>query len=357
MSTTIVFACKSNSCRSQMAEGWAQKWIKAERLSLENRAEDEDVGDRQLLRAFLDGLLVVSVALDESSISNGKGSIDPSPSSIPLSSSPTSSFTTSFPVCSTVSRQIETASRQIECVTCDGELCTSSLQRRKPPKEKAIQAMATGGVDISSYYAKTFGEILPFIANNHRQQNVINMNKQQLIDLSVKDWKGYISFTGLCRVLETASREMGMAYAGVAREDYDRSSGSITVKETADQRSSDKDETPVVDNLIVLCSCPDSLKRQLSDLSKETLDWDIDPPSAAARSGEGDGAYLRVSRHIREKVDVFMDELKRCAMMVDDNNDIDRCHVELSGNNSKISTLALPLPGMSIKPSLVLKLE
>ena len=25
---TIVFACKSNTCRSQMAEGWAREWIR-----------------------------------------------------------------------------------------------------------------------------------------------------------------------------------------------------------------------------------------------------------------------------------------------------------------------------------------
>ena len=27
MSTTVVFACKSNSCRSQMAEGWVSKMV------------------------------------------------------------------------------------------------------------------------------------------------------------------------------------------------------------------------------------------------------------------------------------------------------------------------------------------
>ena len=60
--------------------------------------------------------------------------------------------------------------------------------------------------------------------------------------------------------------EIGMAFGGVAREEDDRSSGSIAVEGTVNQRPSDKDETQVVDYLIVLFSCSDSLKRQLSDL-------------------------------------------------------------------------------------------
>jgi len=307
MSTTIVFACKSNSCRSQMAEAWAQEWIKAERLGVENRTighiGDED--DRQL-RAFLDGLMVVSVALDESSVANNeKSSMDTSISYIGtplnrLSSSPTSSLTSHFEASSNSARQ---------CVTCDGEMCTSTSQRRRP-KEKAIQAMARDGVDISPYYAKTFSEVLPFVVSHHRRQTSDLFIKHQ-IDLGLKNWKSHLSFAGLRRVLESASREMGMAFAGIVRDD-DRSE-SIAVEETDNERISEC----VVDNLIVLCSCPASLKRQLSELSKETLDWDIDPPTAAARAGEGDGAYLRVSRQIREKVHNFMNQMKRGAMLVD----------------------------------------
>eukprot|EP00571_Detonula_confervacea_P007164 CAMPEP_0172328074 /NCGR_PEP_ID=MMETSP1058-20130122/60162_1 /TAXON_ID=83371 /ORGANISM="Detonula confervacea, Strain CCMP 353" /LENGTH=369 /DNA_ID=CAMNT_0013045171 /DNA_START=83 /DNA_END=1192 /DNA_ORIENTATION=+ len=358
MSTTIVFACKSNSCRSQMAEAWAQEWIKAERLGVENRTighiGDED--DRQL-RAFLDGLMVVSVALDESSVANNeKSSMDTSISYIGtplnrLSSSPTSSLTSHFEASSNSARQ---------CVTCDGEMCTSTSQRRRP-KEKAIQAMARDGVDISPYYAKTFSEVLPFVVSHHRRQTSDLFIKHQ-IDLGLKNWKSHLSFAGLRRVLESASREMGMAFAGIVRDD-DRSE-SIAVEETDNERTSECDNTQivdnlivlcscpaslkrqlselsketldwrsesiaveetdnerisecVVDNLIVLCSCPASLKRQLSELSKETLDWDIDPPTAAARAGEGDGAYLRVSRQIREKVHNFMNQMKRGAMLVD----------------------------------------
>ena len=46
---------------------------------------------------------------------------------------------------------------------------------------------------------------------------------------------------------------------------------------------------------------------------------------------------------MRRYEDAFLGESKRCVIMIDD-NDIDRRHAELSGNNSKISTtLALPL--------------
>lgn len=258
-STTIVFACKSNSCRSQLAEGWAREWIKEQRLGLENRAKtrftsrDEDDHDRQL-RAFLDGLLVASVALDESSVSGGGGSKRPS---APLSSSPTSSLATSF------------SGSRAPCVTCDGELCTlspTSPSQRRKPKEKAIQAMAQDGVDISSYYAKSFKEVLPLIANS-----------------------------------------------GSAAQDRP------------------------IDKLRVLCSCPDSMKCPLSNLSKETLDWDIDPPTAAARS-EGDGAYLRVSRQIKGKVDSFMDELKRCAFAANDKH-VDGCNFGVDTNENIIDQL------------------
>eukprot|EP01083_Nonionella_stella_P000429 1231_1 len=110
MSTTVVFACKSNSCRSQMAEGWAKQWIKEERR---NGGDD----------AFLDGLMVLSVALDESKVqTNTKHQL--------LSTSPRSSITDFDSIRS--------------CVTCDGEdICSTSsspsTQKHRRPKERAIQ--------------------------------------------------------------------------------------------------------------------------------------------------------------------------------------------------------------------------
>mmetsp|Transcript_34259 Transcript_34259/g.82853 ORF Transcript_34259/g.82853 Transcript_34259/m.82853 type:complete len:344 (+) Transcript_34259:122-1153(+) len=328
MSTTIVFACKSNSCRSQMAEAWAREWIRAERIGLEKEGDDGDDDDaseqRRRLRSFLDGLMVASVALDESSVEAGGGtsasSLPPSDGARLLGTSPTSTLTTNFETSS------PSASAGRRCVTCDGEACTptspSSSKRRKP-KEKAIQAMAQDGVDISSYYTKSFKEILPFILRNHRRSCGSGTDDALYNSrCGNPNWKLRLSFAGLWSALESVSREMGMAYAGIPRDGIYRSDKE-SVKETSSyERPLDTDNSHhVVDNLIVLCSCPDALKRRLSDMSRTTSEWDdIDPPTAAARAGEGDGAYLRVSRRIRDRVDDFLGELKRCALIDHDGN-------------------------------------
>ena len=50
---TIVFACNSNSCRSQMAEGWAREWI---------RVQQDERG------AEIGNTFVASIALDSSAV-------------------------------------------------------------------------------------------------------------------------------------------------------------------------------------------------------------------------------------------------------------------------------------------------
>jgi len=107
-----------------------------------------------------------------------------------------------------------------------------------------------------------------------------------------------------------------MAYAGVEKNNNDISklkeedeftTANLIVKnETAMSSHQNK----VVDSLIVLCSCSDTLKRIVGEMSKETLEWDISAPTSAAKSGEGDSAYLRVSHHIRNNVNAFMNGLK-----------------------------------------------
>ena len=313
MSTTILFACKSNSCRSQMAEAWAREWIKSEKVQLENRKNDVDVisacdGDNDLdqqrkLSTFLDNLLVASVALDESSVSikstldtDTDTSLSSTDTSL-LGTSPTSTITTDF---------------RAGCITCDDGVCTaSSRSKRRKPKEKAIQALAQDGVDISSYYAKSFKEILPMVLRHNQKPGSFT---QQLINVGKSSWRLHLSFANLRRILENASREIGMAYAGVHRDATDKRKYDTPMQ---NETSPNTYNTQVVDSLIVLCSCPDSLKRQLSDMSKETLDWDITPPTAAAKF-EGDGAYLRVSREIRDKVEEFMNQLKQCALSADE---------------------------------------
>jgi len=224
----------------------AKQWIKEERAKGGNDA-------------FLDGLVVLSVALDDSKVqTTAKHQL--------LSTSPQSSAITDFDSIRS-------------CVTCDGEdICGNSSspsnQKHRRPKERAIQAMMQDGVDISSYYAKTLRDISPIVSNSNK--------KIQQIPI----------FNGIRRVIERV-REIGLTLTGVNKDDDD----------------DDKHDERVVDNLIVLCSCPDTMKQQLSDMSREIIEWDIDAPSNAAKE-EGDAAFLRVSRLIRQKVDNFMDELK-----------------------------------------------
>eukprot|EP00804_Cyclotella_cryptica_P011541 CCRYP_019887-RA/>CCRYP_019887-RA protein AED:0.38 eAED:0.38 QI:0/-1/0/1/-1/1/1/0/297 len=293
MSTVVVFACKSNSCRSQMAEGWARTWIDNERAGIANRkatrslqtlavssddAEFDEDYDNRLL-AFLDGLLVLSVALDESAIISSHG----------------------------VGKGKASITRdETLCVTCDGEVCASEPRVRKAVKAKAIKAMAEDGVDISAFFPKSIHEVTPQIlhclkvhraaetdgGDTHAQTIARKSKRRTVIDL-----------------LEMTSTEMVMAYAGL---EVRASQGDDTMMR-AEDNPVDVSEDPIVDNLIVLCSCS-SLKRKLSNMSKHTFDWDIDAPTEAAKAGEGDAAYVRVSRQIRDKVDDFLSCLKNRAM-------------------------------------------
>jgi protein-tyrosine-phosphatase len=66
-----------------------------------------------------------------------------------------------------------------------------------------------------------------------------------------------------------------------------------------------------IDRLVILCSCGDEVKRALVERSKHTDEWDIPAPTAAAKAGEGDAAYRRVSLQIRDEVNKLMTKL--CA--------------------------------------------
>jgi hypothetical protein len=336
-----------------MAEAWAREWIRAQRAELDVRRrsrvaggggggggttgrhhrggdehddcdhhDDRDDDNDEKIRAFLDGLFVASVALDECSAPPHHRILRSM-----SSPSPTSSLVADF-VSEAAAAATAAAARgdTRECVTCDGEICISSSSPRvvvrRPPKEKAILAMAQDGVDISdpsTYHAKFYREILPSILV-HRRRLVRDDHEDHVIGLSPNDdgapsasgggggdrWSSNLA--ALRRMLEMASREMGMAFAGIPRdEEFDDDDGGA---------GDDVDDDGVVlDNLVVLCSCPDSVvKRRLSNLSASTLEWDVDPPSASARGDEGDGAYVRVSRQIRDRVHKFLDGLKERAL-------------------------------------------
>lgn len=288
MSTVIVFACKSNSCRSQMAEGWAREWAVNERALVEARqaarrhcttdqSELNCTYDDRLL-AFLDGLLVLSVALDESAI-----------------------------VSSHADSNTGASSTKPICVTCDGESCENEPLVRKAVKSKAIKAMAEDGVDISASFPKSINEIAPQILQSLEQRR-----SGQICQVEHTTARNNSITRRVVDFMQMASREMSMAHAGI--RDYVSSSTQQTSGGSSTSTAKEQSEHQImVDNLIVLCSCS-TLKRRLSNMSKQTFDWDIDAPTDAAKAGEGDNAYIRVSREIKSRVDEFMNGLKRDAM-------------------------------------------
>lgn len=267
-----------------MAEGWAREWTVNERALVESRraarhhdaAEDhpsDDYDDRLL--AFLDGLLVLSVALDECAI-------------VSSNSGPNTDTSSKIPI----------------CVTCDGETCESQPLVRKAVKSKAIKAMAEDGVDISASFPKSITEITPLILQSVKQRQNAQIFQMEQTSARNNEIVKKSTTRRVMHLLQNASKEMGMAHAGI--HNVTSSPHPSTAKEQSEHQI-------MVDNLIVLCSCP-ALKRRLSDMSKHTFDWDIDAPTDAAKAGEGDGAYIRVSREIKAKVDEFMNGLKRDAM-------------------------------------------
>lgn len=61
-----------------------------------------------------------------------------------------------------------------------------------------------------------------------------------------------------------------------------------------------------IDNLIILCSCGDDVKRTLLKKSRDVQEWNVDAPTACAKSGEGNSAYRRVSLEIKEQVNELL---------------------------------------------------
>ena len=288
-----------------MAEGWAKEWIKTERMNICGQNEDER--DHRL-SAFLDKLVVVSVALDESAIIIPVKADNTCTSEIQLDTDRPLLSHPNYETSNNASASENSSSKQARRITCDDETCSPPPQRRKVVKEKAIRAMAQDGVDISTSIPKTIHEVLPLLLQNIRRRDGEAREKNCYVQSEIggnsnygmgENWKKIRSLMKLIRdLLELTSREMGMAYAGVAKGD----AGAANDQGIANKNNHTRDATvneilddnQVVDSLVVLCSCTDTLKRGLSDISKETLDWDIDPPTSAAKSGEGDAAYLRV---------------------------------------------------------------
>ena len=148
------------------------------------------------------------------------------------------------------------------CTDCS-ERNYDKCKRRKCVKSKAVIAMSEDGVDIGSYIPKTIDEILPLISNG-RHHSGEEFNAPSIID------------TTSCINYETNGNEC---------------------------------DTKPVDKLIVLCSCGDEMKCHLARQSKSIEEWSIDPPTTAAKNGEGDAAYRRVSLEVRTEVNILMDRM------------------------------------------------
>jgi len=243
--STVIFACKSNSCRSQMAEGWAKEWIRDKKdtfnKKLKGLKEENETGicpvtERSI--SVIDNFMVASVALDSSAV-----------------------FTT------------EPSQSSLEIMT---------HQQRKSVKSKAVAAMAEDGVDISCYIPKTADEILLILDG----KDIFEGDKQD---------SNYHS---------TSSVEQDDAQIDIsAQEEKSSLDGPIIDSEITGVNNAS------IDRLIVLCSCGDNMKKNLMQCSKYVEEWDIEPPTAAAKSGEGDGAYRRVSLEIRDEVNSMMESL------------------------------------------------
>ncbi len=162
----------------------------------------------------------------------------------------------------------------------------NNYKKRKHIKGKAVEAMAKDGVDIASYIPKTFDEILPIINNDHNHNDTKeeddgdNSPPSSTSSLSKHDFKSF------------------------------QQSNSIHTKQMNNSNDGNNSNNyKPVDKLIVLCSCGDELKNQIARRSKSVEEWTIDPPTTAAKNGEGDGAYRRVSLEVRKEVTSLMERL------------------------------------------------
>lgn len=174
-----------------MAEGWAREWTVNERATVESRqaarrhgaagAHPSDEYDDRLL-AFLDGLLLLSVALDE---------------------------------CAIVSSNADASSTTPICVTCDGEACENQPLVRKVVKSKAIKALAEDGVDISASFPKSIAEITPLILQSVKQKQSAQICQMEQTIARSNEIVKKSTTRRVVDFLQKASKEMGMAHAGI----------------------------------------------------------------------------------------------------------------------------------------------
>lgn len=265
--TKIVFACKSNSCRSQMAEGWAKEWIQGRRTKI-NQAMQDFEGGRAVPRAVKGGWT------DSSSLPrrlNGASDAVSMDHSGWLTLRRRLSLLENMDVVS-VALDSSAVFKCHPAEECCGDLCETPLQR-KSVKAKAVAAMAEDGVDISSYVPKTIEELVPVPAKPQPPAVLKGPNNDTMIE------------------------DLSAAYSSTLFLSDSLEKDNLAPKQK------------IFDKLVVLCSCGDATKQDLVRRSKSVEQWDIDPPTAAAKAGEGDNAYRRVSNEIRSEVNILMERL------------------------------------------------
>ena len=130
--TKIVFACNSNSCRSQMAEGWARKYL-----------TEHDLMDEPIV--------VASVALDSKAVEK------------------------EIPFTELDRNNVSLGTEKM----CCGDLC-ETVKQRKAVKSKAVYTMESLGVDMTSAKPKTWEELLPILTKASNQNEVDDMIFNQL---------------------------------------------------------------------------------------------------------------------------------------------------------------------------------
>lgn len=224
--TKIVFACKSNSCRSQMAEGWAKDWLEKRKNDLIHQGKTTGIQNQKGIEQQLQVLSkasIFSVALDSSSV-------------------------------------FKFASSNSE--SCCGENFATNSER-KSVKEKAIEAMARDGIDISNNIPKTINEVLPSLHGG--------------------------TSPSLCSTSESSlGEEESEFYEALALED--------------------ENETKIVDKLIILCSCGDAMKEYMKSRARSVEEWNVDAPTEKMKNGEKD-AYRRVSLEIKNEVNGLLNDI------------------------------------------------
>jgi len=183
-----------------------------------------------------------------------------------------------------------------------------STPQRKSVKSKAVAAMAEDGVDISRYIPMTVDELLLTLGGKHilkghtQTSDVDRMTSAQPYNAQIKAISPLTKLKPSGEILYMEEEKSHLDDPSIEEEKSHFDDPTINNEVT-------DGDIAKIDHLIVLCSCGDSMKSNLMRCSKYVEEWDIEPPTAAAKSGEGDGAYRRVSLEIREEVNSMMESL------------------------------------------------